>query len=239
MSRLQYDFAILPHDEPSVRQWAARFIEFRLGALKAAPASFSSSYEKEARISKAQWISLLCEPAYRVVVGIIRTNDQHALPVWEREWVSISNLYGPRCHHQPYHDHAADCQELSWYLAAAFVSPQHRQGGIMLEAFLACERAAVSEDKDSFRKRQHAQPLRLSGHRSNQFRTRLLATTQSKSPALLNYYRSVGLEISQTIMLRDLAEWRWKIALDPDGLDKEVTVMEKIIPWEAQPLPRL
>ncbi|KAJ5998271.1 hypothetical protein N7451_006081 [Penicillium sp. IBT 35674x] len=239
MPRLQYDFAILPHDESSVRQWAPKFIAFRLSALKAAPASFSSSYEKEARISKAQWISLLCEPAYRVVVGVIRTDGHHTLPVWEGEWVLISNLYGPRCHHQPYHDHATDCQESSWYLAASFVSPQHRQGGMLREAFLACERAAVSEDKDLFQKRQQFQPLRLSEYQSNQFRTRILATTQSKDPALLKYYRSAGLEISHTIMARDLSQWRWKIALNPNGLDKEVTVMEKIIPWEAQSLARL
>ncbi|KAJ5137187.1 hypothetical protein N7448_005741 [Penicillium atrosanguineum] len=239
MSGIQYNFAILPHDDHSVRQWAPKFIEFRLDALKAAPASFSSSHEKEARISKAEWISLLCEPAYRVVVGVIRTDDHRALPVWESEWVLISNLYGPRCHHQPYHDNATDCQESSWYLAASFVSPLHRQGGILREAYFACERAAVSEDKDLFQKRQHAQPLRLSGHRSNQFRTRILATIQSKAPALLNYYRSGGLEISHTLIVGDLARWGWEIALNPDRLDKEVIVLEKIIAWEAEPLGRL
>ncbi|KAJ5765126.1 hypothetical protein N7520_004685 [Penicillium odoratum] len=237
MSLSQYKFEILPHDELSVQQWAPKFIEFRLNALKAAPASFSSSYEKEARITKADWVSLLSEPAFRVVIAVVRTDDD-SLPVWESEWVMTSNLYGPRCHHQPYHDNATDCHESSWYVAASFVSPQHRHGGMLLEAFYTCERAAVSEDRQSFEKRHQAQLLRRSG-RSLQYRTRMLGTLTHRHPAVLKYYRSTGLEISYTMQVKDFARWGWKVPVNPEKLDKEITVMEKIIPWEAEPMARL
>lgn len=233
----QYHFEILPHDEASVQQWGPKYIEFRLNALKTAPDSFGSSYEKEANMSEAEWISMLCEPAFRVIIAVPRADDGALqTPVWENEWALISSLYGPRCHHEPYHDNENDCNESSWFLGTSFVSPHHRQRGMLIEAFLTAERAAVSEDRQTFQKRHKAQLQRPSGHRSNQFRTRMLGSTTTTHPTVLSYYRTSGLEVSHTIRRRDIARlWRWKIFVTPDKLDVLATILVKIIPWDGEP----
>ncbi|CAI7579138.1 unnamed protein product [Penicillium crustosum] len=209
----QYHFEILPHDEASVQQWGPKYIEFRLNALKTAPDSFGSSYEKEASMSEAEWISLLCEPAFRVIIAVPRADDGALqTPVWENEWALISSLYGPRCHHEPYHDNENDCTESSWFLGTSFVSLHHRQRGMILEAFATAERAAVSEDRQTFQKRHKAQLQRPSGHRSNQFRT-----------------------LSYTIRRGDMARlWRWKISVSPEKLEGQATILVKIIPWDGE-----
>lgn len=232
----EYHFEILPHDEASVQQWGPKYIEFRLNALKTAPDSFGSSYEKEASMSEAEWISLLCEPAFRVIIAVPRADDGALqTPVWENEWALISSLYGPRCHHEPYHDNENDCTESSWFLGTSFVSLHHRQRGMILEAFATAERAAVSEDRQTFQKRHKAQLQRPSGHRSNQFRTRMLGASTTTHPTVLNYYRKTGLEVSYTIRRGDMARlWRWKISVSPEKLEGQATILVKIIPWDGE-----
>lgn len=232
----QYHFEILPHDEASVQQWGPKYIEFRLNALKTAPASFGSSYEIEASMSEAEWISMLCEPAFRVIIAVPRADDGALqTPVWENEWALISSLYGPRCHHQPYHDNENDCNESSWFVGTSFVSPHHRQRGMILEAFATAERAAVSEDRRTFQKRHKAQLQRLSGHRSNQFQTRMLGSSTSTHPTVLNYYQQSGLEVSHTIRLGDMPRlWRWNISVSPEKLEGLATILVKIIPWDGE-----
>ncbi|OJJ99467.1 hypothetical protein ASPACDRAFT_79365 [Aspergillus aculeatus ATCC 16872] len=234
----QYHFEILPHDEASVQQWAPKYIEFRLNALKTAPDSFGSSYEKEASMSEAEWKSMLCEPAFRVIIAVPRADDGALqAPVWENEWALISSLYGPRCHHEPYHDNENDCNESSWFLGTSFVSPHHRQRGMILEAFATAERAAVSEDRQTFQKRHHAQQLQRpsSGHRSHRFRTRMLGLSATTHPTVLNYYRETGLEVSHTIRRGDVARlWRWKIMVGPDKAEGLATILVKIIPWDGE-----
>ncbi|OJJ31318.1 hypothetical protein ASPWEDRAFT_45267 [Aspergillus wentii DTO 134E9] len=220
----QYHCTALPHDEISVRQWAPKFVEFRLNALRESPDSASSSYKVESCITFEEWIAMLCEPAFRVIIAVAENDsiDIDTLPVWEHDWVCIISLYGPRCLHQPQHQNHDDCMESCWYVGGAFVAPHHRGQNILRDACFRCEQEAVRIDKS------------LLQRRSGRFRTRLLASTLSMNRAVWEHYcRIFNAEMVQIITVGERAAWGMNILVCPDKLDREIMAFQKIVVWEA------
>lgn len=224
MSSRTYHYEFLPHDRESVTQWAPKFIEFRMNALKVAPKTYSSSYELEAAISQEEWISTLCRPAFRVILCVI-LGDESPVHLWDNEWAGLTCLYGPQ-----YNEPTDGCLESRWYVGGSFILSIHRGQSLLKKLFFF----ALQEVR--------AWEVRL--HRQQQFkisryRTRIQITMIERNDALHEYYQQVGFETSQYMTLKEFTKAGWNSRLTADLSRREVEVMEKINEKEASVMSRL
>lgn len=216
MSLPLYDYSILPNDSESVCQWAPRFIDFRLTALKSAPKNFTSSYELEAAIPEHEWVSTLSKPAFRVLLCTPRHAGDAATPVWDREWAGILCIYGPQYEHQA----EDNCTTSTWYLGSGFVIPSHRGNRVVLELFLFGAQQARNID------------LRL--HQQRQFqtagcRTRVQIIARADEPKVIDYYSTTGLRVTEHSTRGEYSKRGWNVMYNLDQLSVPIVVMEKNI----------
>lgn len=211
-----YDYFILPDDTESVCQWAPKFIDFRLKALKTAPSNFTSSYELEATITVHEWVSTLSKPKFRVLLCTPHHAADEATTVWDREWAGILVMYGPRYEHR-----AADsCTTSTWYLGSGFVMPSHRGNRAVSELFLLGAQQARNMD------------LRL--HQQQRFQTagchtRVQIIARADEPKAIDYYSATGLRVTERLTLGEYSKRGWNLMYNPDQFSVPVVVMEKYI----------
>lgn len=214
-------YTILPCDYKSVTQWAPKFIEFRLNALKSAPQCTTSSYELEVAIPQQEWISTLCKPVFRVLLCTVHTTeDQGPAHVWDNEWVGVLSLYGPR-----YND-KEDCLESTWYLGGGFVSPLHRGQSTLRDIFNFGVQQATNTDRS------------LAKHRRSRTCAEIIA--KANDAPTLRYYRASGLEVTQSMTLGEYySQAGWDFSISADLLGLKIVVMRMVIEREAAVRPRL
>ncbi|KAL2818052.1 hypothetical protein BJX63DRAFT_384383 [Aspergillus granulosus] len=216
MSLPLYDCFILPYDSKSVCQWASKFIDFRLTALKSAPKDSTSSYELEAAIPEHEWVSTLSKPAFRVLLCTPRHAGDAATPVWDREWAGILCMHGPRYKHQT----TDNCTTSTWYLGSGFVVPTHRGNRALRELF--------------FFGVQQARNLDLRLHHQRRFQTAACRTSiqiiaWADDPKTIGYYRTGGLRITERLTLEEYSKRGWNLLYNQDHLRMPIVVMEKDI----------
>ncbi|ODM16208.1 hypothetical protein SI65_08207 [Aspergillus cristatus] len=214
-------YTILPCDYESVTQWAPKFIEFRLNALKSAPQCTTSSYELEAAIPQQEWISTLSKPVFRVLLCVSRNiESQGPVHVWDSEWVGVLCMYGPR-----YND-KEDCLESTWYLGGGFVSPLHRGRSTLRDIYNFGIQQATNTDRSLAKNRQS--------------RTGIEIIAKANDAPTLRYYRTGGLEVTQSMTLGEYyAQAGWSFSISADLLGLKIVVMRMVIEREAAVRPRL
>ncbi|CAI7603633.1 unnamed protein product [Penicillium manginii] len=211
MSFPLYDYTILPCDSERVRQWAPKFIDFRLTALKSAPRNSTSSHELEAAIPEQEWVLNLSDAA---------------TPLWDREWAGILCMHGPLYEHPA----ADNCTTSTWYLGSGFVVPDHRGSRVMFDLFhFGVQQARILDLK------QHNQR----GFQTAQCRTRVQVIARADEPKVINYYRTGGLEITEHLTLGEFSKRGPNLLYKLDHLAMPIVVMEKYVEHEVAIISRL
>jgi ribosomal protein S18 acetylase RimI-like enzyme len=116
---------------------AQRYRTLRLNALKASPASFSSTYEIEAAFTEADWVNLLTTPGREVFICAATPQDAAQSSSNETEWVGQVTIRGPLSSADftlpPESGQPAtksDAKEERWQMLSLFTLSEHRGQGL-------------------------------------------------------------------------------------------------------------
>lgn len=218
MSRSSYQYTILPWDYKSVVQWAPKFIDFRLKALKAAPSEFSSSVEIESSISLQEWVSILTQPAFRVALCVMTTTSEERSPeIWCNKWAGVLLLYGPL-----YDLNIQDkILETRWYVGGGFVSPAHRGGKIIIDIFhhIVHQIQEVYLGNDLHRRY---------GFKTLKLVTRIEAIVHASDEVKMKYYATAGLQKTQVMTVAEYVRSGWDFPITGKE-DFEIAVLARVV----------